>query len=134
MPMPILYDSFTYLVRLLRDGQLADDTPESFYYFRTPFNVEALAAIINTQGLQPEKVSYLTERLINAENSGRLFWRPAVQDIRSERQNFVNLLNKMREVNPEVPVWNYVNRADAYWNRVSMREMLGSTVTYGNRL
>ena len=135
MPRPFLYDSFSYLVMMIKNGMDYWDTYDSIYYFGTTFDPPTLARTINDFDLTPEMVQRLTDQLCSAVEDGRVFWRLTGQNADAlNRTRFKNMLRCARSLNSDIPLWETTRHPDAFWNIPAMRDFLGSSVTYANRV
>lgn len=133
MPQPILYDSFSQLVRMICDGRAPDDSPESVYFFQMNFDLQGMAGIINNRGLSTEQVDYLIERLCQATMDDRVFWRDSAgEGYDSRRDSFVMVVERLRLIDPNVPRYN-PSYSSAWYNPSVRAHFFGSSVIDANR-
>lgn len=133
-----LYDSFSYLLLMIKHGEFEGDTPESLYHFGCTGTLEGVMDTVRNYEFPMERLEQVLEMLVAAEAQGRVSWRsPGSRSVRDEAevQRFRNTLQKAREMGANIPEWNYHSRHyDAYWNIPAMRDFLGNSVTYANRV
>lgn len=132
MPLPILYDSFSSLVSGIKLRRAREDNAASIYYFETTFHVPHLAMVINDCELDSEDVAALTNRLCDATEDGRIFWRSHSED--ETHLRFVQMLRVARSINRHIPFWSRMDHPDAHWYIPAMRRFLGFQVIYGTPL
>lgn len=133
-----LYDSFSYLLMMIKRGEFEGDTPESLYHFACTGTIEGVMSTVKNYEFPVEKLEAVMEMLVVAEAQGRVSWRsPGSRSVMgdAEIQRFQNTLQKAREMGAQIPEWDYHSRHyDAYWNIPAMRTFLGDSVIYANRV
>jgi hypothetical protein len=133
-----LYDSFSYLLIMIKRGEFEGDTPESLYHFGCTQTLEGIMKTVRNCEFPLERLGTVLEMLVAAEAQGRVSWRSpgsALMSRSQEIQRFQNTLQKAREMGADIPEWDYHStHYDAYWNIPAMRKFLGDSVIYANRV
>jgi hypothetical protein len=128
------YDSFSYLLIMIKRGEFVGDTPNSLYHFGC--TRLGAAKTVELYEFPLEKLPALMNMLEKAEAEGRVSWRAdkALYILDStEKERFQKTLTKAREMGASIPKWNCDSgHYNAYWNTPAMREFLGDSVTYAN--
>lgn len=134
----VLYDSFSYLLGMIKRGEFSGDSPNHLYYFGCTGTVEGVMSTAQCYGFPKNKTIEVLEMLARAEQDGRVSWREPQhpnrdEDINRERTRFCFMLEKARQMGAVIPEWNpFSNHFHAYWNLPAMHSFLGSSVDYAN--
>jgi hypothetical protein len=128
----VLQDSFSYLILSIKSGVFMGDTPETIYYFGCRKNAEVFRACILSYEFPEELMPEVLAMLEKCELEGRVFWRVLLEP---DSGRFQNMLTKARELGASIPEWDHIGpHYHACWNIPAMREFLGTSVTYANRV
>lgn len=135
---PKLYDSFGYLLVMIKRGEWHGDKPHHVYHFGTM--LEGInhpeTRYSQNYGVSQEVIDRLLVELKGAESEGRLLWRQnAYLRHESEQERFQATLATLRRLGADIPEYQPTGPyTDCYWNIPAMREFLGDRVEYANRI
>lgn len=133
---PLLYDSFGYLLIMVRDGTWEGDKPHHVYHFGTMLEGATGTRYSENYRVSREVIAAVLEQLKTAEAEGRLIWRKNTY-IRheSEQERFQATLATLRRLGADIPEYSQrLAHPDAYWNIPAMREFLQDRVDYASRI
>jgi hypothetical protein len=135
---PKLYDSFGYLLVMLKRGEWHGDMSHHVYHFGTM--LEGInhpeTRYAQNYGVSQDAIDRLLVELKVAESEGRLLWRQN-EYLRheSEKERFQATLATLRRLGADIPEYQPTGPyPDCYWNIPAMREFLGDRVEYANRI
>lgn len=130
----VLYDSFSYLLRLIKRGNFTGDSPNHIYYFGCTGTVEGVMNTVRLYEFPEDRIIEVLEMLARAEQDKRVFWRSA-DPLSDECERFCRMLQRARLMGATIPLWDFESaHHDAYWNIPAMRQFLGNSVAYANNI
>ena len=140
MEKPVLFDSFGYLLIAFRKGNFVGDAPNHVYHFGTMREgiTHRETNYSENYRVSQEDIDMILGWLKVAEDQGRLHWRQCLQITDPlEIERFQATLGALRRLGASVPEYNPSScrtPPNVYWNVPAMREFLGDSVEYANRI
>lgn len=135
---PKLFDSFGYLLIMLKRGEWHGDKPHHVYHFGTMLEgiTDPSSRYSQNYGVSQETINDLLVELKAAELDGRLLWRQnKYLRHESEQARFQATLSTLRRLGADIPEYQPSGLyEDCYWNIPAMREFLGDRVEYANSI